>query len=834
MAESNSRERDLVLAPNEFAFIGDKTKGNVVCYVGPHKVSLSATDSPVIFNYRTKRYDDCVLDSAIQIFPTAPEGWYIVLKNPAKSRDLEHPRVRSANDLTDLVVGKKINIPGPVSFPLWPGQMVKVIQGHRLRSNQYLVIRVYDDVEVQNNQELMRSLLKYPNNVVIDPSAIVIGQQFLIKGTDTAFYIPPTGIEVVPELPSGRYVREAATLERLEYCILLNENGNKRYVKGPDVVFPEPTEAFMEMEESRKFKAIELSPISAIHVKVIADYEDEAEDTPEPEDSDDKTGDTIARVMRKLLEPGKHRVGDELFITGEDQMIYYPRPEHAIIKYDGRTIHYAVAVPEGDARYVLNRLSGEIKMVKGPCMLLPDPRDEVIVLRVLTPNQSKLWFPGNIEAVEHNEKMGVKAARSAGYVTMNSLSSAAMLDTFAGYSPTSAAMIADGFDRQNKFTPPRTITIDNKYDGAVRIDIWTGYAIQVVSKTGNRKVIVGPTSYLLEYDEYLEAMELSTGKPKSTDKVLKTVYLRTMNNKISDIILAETSDYCPIQIKVSYCVNFEDNSDSWFGAENYVKLLSDHMRSVIRNDVRRYGIEDFYADPTGVIRKSVLGDDLEGHIFYENNMRVYDVEVLDVSILDPATRNVLIEFKRGIVNDSIRLEMMKRKRDLVKEEELIKSEIEASKASSATLLMDIKRNQVAEQLAYEMAETDKKVLLSSAVDKAMLESTELSKQISRNESDSKMIQDIPRIELERALVEIKIGMINAEADALVKRAEAISPDLVAALQSVGDNSSLERVAQAMSPMAIIGGQSIGDTVSKMMEGTVLSRVASKFMKNSRD
>ena len=30
---------------------------------------------------------------------------------------------------------------------------------------------------------------------------------------------------------------EAVTLERLEYCILLDEDGNKRYIRGPAVVF---------------------------------------------------------------------------------------------------------------------------------------------------------------------------------------------------------------------------------------------------------------------------------------------------------------------------------------------------------------------------------------------------------------------------------------------------------------------------------------------------------------------------------------------------------------------------------------------------------------------
>lgn len=60
------------------------------------------------------------------------------------------------------------------------------------------------------------------------------------------------GIEVVRD-NNEQYVREAVTLERLEYCILLDEDGNKRYIRGPAVVFPKPTETFIGKQGSRKF-----------------------------------------------------------------------------------------------------------------------------------------------------------------------------------------------------------------------------------------------------------------------------------------------------------------------------------------------------------------------------------------------------------------------------------------------------------------------------------------------------------------------------------------------------------------------------------------------------
>jgi major vault protein len=143
------RERDLVLAPNEFAFILDETKGNINVYVGPHKTSLANTDVPVVFDSGTKRFDRKTLDQAIQMISIAPEGWYLVLKNPAT--DKSHPRTGALNNLPNLDTGRKVNIPGPISFALWPGQMMRVLQGHHLRSNQYLLVRVYDEEAAKAN-----------------------------------------------------------------------------------------------------------------------------------------------------------------------------------------------------------------------------------------------------------------------------------------------------------------------------------------------------------------------------------------------------------------------------------------------------------------------------------------------------------------------------------------------------------------------------------------------------------------------------------------------------------------------------------------------------------
>lgn len=71
-------QKDLVLSPNEYAYVLDETKGNVACNVGPHKMSLSQSDNLVKFDTKTKKFIPCDrYNDAISLFVTAPEGWHI-------------------------------------------------------------------------------------------------------------------------------------------------------------------------------------------------------------------------------------------------------------------------------------------------------------------------------------------------------------------------------------------------------------------------------------------------------------------------------------------------------------------------------------------------------------------------------------------------------------------------------------------------------------------------------------------------------------------------------------------------------------------------------------
>jgi major vault protein len=828
MAEERGRERDLVLAPNEYAYIQDQTKGMITTYVGPTKSSLSNTDQPVVFDEKTKKFLHCELNKAIQLVATAPEGWYVILKNP--TRDNKHPSPGSPTSTPEMLIGHKVNVHGPASFPLWPGQMAKVVQGHRLRSNEYLVVRVYDEEAARASKasELV-SLKQQSPEPGSDPVAdatkeaksvdLTMGRQFIIKGTDVSFFIPPTGLEVVKDASNnGNYARNAVTLERLEYCILLDEDGNKRYVRGPDVVFPSPTENFVkgtnkEGSPTFKFNATELNENSGIYVKVIDAYEENGV---------------------------KHHEGEELFITGKDTTIYFPRQEHATIKYNNgqgkQDVHFAIAIPSGDGRYVLNRNTGEIKTVLGPIMLLPDPRYEVPVRRALSDDQCDLYYPGNAEVKEHNRNLrGLSdASKQANSDPKQVARVASALESYSG---------GDEFNRRSGFTPPRTISLDStKYDGAVAINVWPGYAVQVVKKSGERRVVKGPNNILLQYDETLEVMELSTGKPKSDGKLMRAAYLKTLSNVVSDIVEVETSDLCKASVRLSYRVNFEDESNKWFVVENYVKFMTQHLRSLIRNTAKQHGIEEFYANAADIVRNRVLGTASEpgkprpGRSFGENGMRIYDVEVLGVTFEDNSVAALLVESHRNAVKQSLTLKADRLRLEATQEKERIDQGVALAQAETAKkrieldaenkkMLFEVQTDNARKQLELNMAQLEAQVRVDEERLKAKLDSQKPLDDI----ASAELARDKASRELEQAFVQKDLAneleRLKAEAEALVAKAGAISPDLIAALQAFGDKALMEKVSAACSPLAMMGGKSVKDVLAQFFKGTPLEEIA---------
>lgn len=812
-------QKDLVLSINEYAYVLDRTKGNVSCWVGPAKTSLSTSDEMVVFDEASKSFVPARnYNEATKLFTTAPENWYVILKNPTENNS--HPRPGTANNLPDNIqIGRKINIRGPVSFPLYPGQMAKVIRGHALRTNQYLLARVYEAAAASQSQGEM---LDAEGNKIETVNNYVNGQILVIKGTEVSFYIPPTGIEVIPVSNDYRkgYVREAVTLERLEYCILKDEDGNKRYVHGPEVVFPEPTETFVTSPKGGYvFRAMELSPISGLYVKVIAEY------------TDDKN------VV--------HPVGEEMFITGHDQMIYYPRPEHAIINYDGKLMHHAIAIPEGEGRYVMNRLTGEIRTVRGPAMYLPDPRTEVIVKRKLSEKQCNLWFPGNVDALAYNLALTEKAVEKsvAKSATANYMAATDWAFSTADTATTLANLEAKAnISRGTSYTKPRTITLETKFEGVVAIDIWTGYAVNVISKNGERKVVCGPQTVLLDYDQTLEVLTMSTGKPKTTDNCIQSVYLRHENNKVSDIINVETKDFVRCAVKVSYCVDFDKKAmDKWFNVDNYVKFMCDRVRSEVKRVVKNYTIEEFYNNYSTIVHDVAICADVDladgakfmGRYFPENGMYIHDCEVLSISVENEIAK-MLTAHQQEMVQKSLELsdaekrvkvatalaEAEKKEQELRSQQLLNKMTLQREEAiRKQEIQSEINRKQEAEKLAAKQAEQDMQVIIDA------LHEAKLARDVKNGEFE---------LSVKRAEADLEVAKQNAYTANVEKIMASIAPELIAAMTSTSNAQLMETVAKAMSPVAMARGESVAETTNLLLRGTPLEGMIADFVKKSAE
>lgn len=797
MADTRT-QLDLVLAPGEYVFALDTTKGTVSVIVGPYQQGLSGNATPVIWEgdrfARKQTYEEVT-----QRFVNVREGDYVEITNPSKDPNAEHPKDGTSSNLVGLEFGRRVVIPGPAYFALWPRQSHKVISGHQLRSNQYLLVRVYNDQEALANWEKAvikkASTGKEVEQVVTKPAQLTTGQLLIIKGTEISFYIPPTGIEVVADR-NNKYVREAVTLERMEFCILKEERGQKRYVQGPDVVFPSPTETFVEIDGEVKFKPIELTPTSGLYIKVIADYED-------PDGT-------------------KHKEGDELFITGIQQAIYYPRPEHNVIKYGERTVHHAVAVPRGEGRYVLDRETGEIRLVRGPVMLLPDPRREVIVRRVLDKNQVTLWYPGNAQAVEVNRLL-----ESEFEATGQNTESKRLMHSLAERGERSAqAFAGDSISRGTSFTPPRTVTLDTKYEGAVGISPYPGFAVLVVNKSGDRKVVVGPAAILLEYDETLMPMELSKGKPKTDANTVKTVYLQVRNNRVSDkVVGVETSDLVKADITLAYRVHFEgDDPLLWFQVDNYVRHLTEHARSVLRNAVKQFGVEQFYKDPIAIIRDAILGKATEGAerkglAFKENTMRVYDVDVLEVTIEDGEISNLLEGAQIDALRTALQVAAKGRELDKTTRIEGFERQIAQERATTTSAKVGFEITQIEKQLEKGLAELSaqakrEKEKINADLDKQEALGTITAAELAREKAVSEQ-----ELALSKERIMQELERLRGETEEVVKRAGAVDEKLIAALQAFGDKALMEKVAEAMAPLAIVRNSGVMEAFTGLLKGS---------------
>ncbi|MBI4816436.1 MAG: hypothetical protein HY791_09260 [Deltaproteobacteria bacterium] len=912
--------RKIPVTERQFLWVQDDDKGEVILHVGPTMVSPTAADRVVIDDGQGGFVEDP--SGQPQRMVELADSQYAVLFNPLAENDGgPNGKFRSGrNEQKVLKNGTRHMIPGPCSFFLRPGQRVEVRDAHELASNQYLVVKVYGEVDraapyyeiTARSAAITAATAEDVGDTpqtgisTVAPVELKRGQLVVIRGLDTQFYVPPTGVDVVPDLavdaygtqvtaamarkilasapmpgtaaagavaaapppaparaydelaaesqmaeleakpalrrkekdakvaidqsarfrqqaarpappapeekreePVGadlvqvlssdihrqaleremrkaRLVRQAVVLGEKEFCVILDADGKRQIKVGPARVFPGPYDSFMTKgSNNRIYYAFELLPQRALWVRFIA---------PIPKEK------LTHKLPRGIdLTEATYHPGDELILTGVN-CFFFPFNEIEVLHPATGQPHVgndhsdvfieAIGIDQKSGIYVRDLSTGEARLVRGKQSYLVDPRKEVHITRTVPTDEWNLWV---------------------------------------------------GAQEPHKMTREPTTT-----PWAVSITVAHNTAALASSAAGQR-VIEGPCVALLEYDERLVPMTLSTGTPKSDAKMLRTCFLRTAGNRVSDVITLETADFVRINVTVSYEVVFESAlKDRWFNHENYVGVLTDHLRSLVRSRCRQMRLIDLWPNVPSLLRDIILGERTDagrkGRSFPENGMKVTEVEVLQSVILDEEIATLLDRVQRESValvigdrqvteqlrSDKLRQDVDRERTELQRESEERRAALEdlLLRLRQAQKLAVLKGDEEGKRAAAELEAWRELTVLDARIDREKRASDALvTRRIAESEAEARANRLLHEEEtaFKRALADTQIALRDAEAKATVDERKAVQPALVEALQAVGDKVLLGEVAQNMNLVSLFKGQDVASIFRDVVGGTKLGR-----------
>lgn len=900
--------RKIPVTERQFLWVQDDDKGEVTLHVGPTMVSPTAADRVVVDDGEGGFREDS--SGRPQQMIELSDSQYAVLFNPLLETDGgPNGKFRAGrNESRPVRNGTRAMIPGPSSFYLRPGQRVDVRDAHELASNQYLVVKVYGDVDTTapyfqvtaRSATITRATAESPMEPGatspepdVKDIALKRGQLIVIRGLDTQFYIPPTGVDIVPdtsvdesgatlsataaqrlmaalapeppppppplqqalaakseaayddeapppqeetrvarrglaqvdqsarsrqrvqamppaapvaasggppapaqtlselsalssvrraierEARQARLVRQAVVLGEKEYCVIIDADGKREIKVGPARVFPGPYDVFMvEGSRNRVYDAYELLPQRALWLRIIAPI---------------SRADLARNLPRGFaLDADQYYPGDELLLTGVSTFfvpfneieVLSPQTGQAVVGNDHRNVFIeAIGIDQKSGIYVRDLTTGEVRLVRGKQSYLVDPRKEVQITRTVPAESWNLWIAAN---EPHKGTSG-------------------------------------------SITTPWALSISVPHNMAA-----------LATSADGQRVILGPGVELLGYEETLTPILLSTGTPKSDQDPLRTCFLRVTGNRITDVITVETLDFVAINVRVSLSVTFlHDQKDRWFNHENYIQVLADHLRSIVRSRCRTLSLSTLWPQIPAVVRDTILGEKAAGgarpgRAFPENGTIVTEVEVLAAEIVDPKIgelmRRVQSEFVQLQIGDRQAEEALTSARlraDLERQRMELAAAAKEREAKLAELTRKIGHEASLAKLREEEAVAGERQALSdareAAAQAARIERDEAERAVLAREAEAraaaKRAEDAAALEMQRKLREIEVQVLQAQSAATVAERQAVQAGLVEALTALGDKALLAEVAHNMNLVSLFKGKDVGTILAEVLGGT---------------
>jgi hypothetical protein len=207
--------------------------------------------------------------------------------------------------------------------------------------------------------------------------------------------------------------------------------------------------------------------------------------------------------------------------------------------------------------------------------------------------------------------------------------------------------------------------------------------------------------------------------------------------------------------------------------------------------------------------------------FEENGMRIYDAEVLGVSMSNADVEKLLVGAQREQIQNTLVLAGEKRKLQYIVESEEIKRVASTAQAETARAQMLLQQETAACKLQLDMAIIDANAKAELERINSELESCRARAEISALNLGLQNDADEQRMKIAKLNQEMELLKLKAQTTAIVEKTQAIGPDLISALSTFGERAMVEKVAEAMGPLSILGGGSVVDILKKILEGTTL-------------
>jgi major vault protein len=248
---------------------------------------------------------------------------------------------------------------------------------------------------------------------------------------------------------------------------------------------------------------------------------------------------------------------------------------------------------------------------------------------------------------------------------------------------------------------------------------------------------------------------------------------------------------------------------------DYVGLLCDHLGSILRAAARTVSIDAFHADGTEILRTAILGEKKaseprQGRLFDENGMWVYDVEILETQILDPEVNKLLSDAQRSAIAAEVKRRQEELRLSSEKQKEAVDREIYAARmltlGSQAEL--EAARHELERAKSAAVVALDKLAKVGKAA----------------NEAEAFALESASRLRAAEGQAELERRGLEASVVAFRGQMEAMAPELVATLKSLGNQHLATELARHASPLAILGGESVTDVVERLLGSLPLGTV----------